>query len=127
MLLDPQLPLPSSPVSKEEPRIEETIGAMAAHIGALLCQSLLDYRTDGKQSEENRVAGARALALLYTLKQENPLVDFEVVVRLHGKKALYDHLAAIKPSPGDGTDAWIEYLLASVLSLLAQVRQKRVH
>ena len=123
MLLEqPLLSRPSAP--KEEPTIEETIGAVAAHLGSLLCQSLLDYRAEGKPSAENRARGAEALAVLHTLQRENPLVDFEAAIRLHGRKALYEPLS--KPLP-DGTDDWIEYLLASVLGLLAQVNARRVH
>jgi hypothetical protein len=125
MLLE-QLPLPRPATAKEEPAIEEAIGAVAAHMGALLCQSLLDYRAEGAPSAENRANGARALAVLHTLQRDNPLVDFEAAVRLHGRKALYEHLAHLSSLP-DGTDDWIEYLLASVLDLLARVNACRVH
>jgi hypothetical protein len=125
MLLE-QLPLPRPSTSKEEPAIEEAIGAVAAHIGTLLCQSLLDFRADGEPSVENRARGAKALAILYTLQVDNPLVDFEAAVRLHGKKFLYEHLARLSPLP-DGTEAWIEYLIASVLDLSARVNARRVH
>jgi hypothetical protein len=123
MLLEqPLLPRLSTP--KEEPAVEETIGAVAAHLGSLLCQSLLDYRAEGQPSAENRARGAEALAALHMLQRDNPRVDFEAAVRLHGRKALYEDLS--RPLP-DGTDDWIEYLLTSVLDLLAQVNARRVH
>jgi hypothetical protein len=123
MLLEqPLLPRPSAP--KEEPAIEEAIGAVAAHLGSLLCQSLLDCRADGAPSTGNRARGAGALAALHMLQRDHPLVDFEAAVRLHGRKALYEDLS--RPLP-DGTDDWIEYLLTSVLDLLAQVNVRRVH
>jgi hypothetical protein len=125
MLLVEQ-PLPRPSTSKEEPVIEVTIGAVAAHIGTLLCQSLLDYRAEGEPSAENRARGAEALALLHLLRRDNPLVDFEAAIRSHGKKALYEHLAHLPRLP-DGTDDWIEYLLASVLDLLTRVNARRVH
>jgi hypothetical protein len=85
---------------------------------------MLDFQADGRMGAKARSCGAEALAMLYTLHRDNPL-EFEAAVKLHGKQALYEFLTATS-LPG-GTDAWIDWLLAWVLKLTADVTQKRVH
>jgi hypothetical protein len=125
MLLE-QLSLPSSPILKPQFSVEETIGAVAGQAAACLCQAMLDYRADGRMGSKSRTCGAKTLAMLYTLRRDNPLVDFEAAVRTYGKKALDEYLAGTGPWP-NGTDAWLDQLLEWVLKCAAAVTAKRVH
>jgi hypothetical protein len=67
--------------------IEETIGMAAATAVGALCNAMLDYMVDGRLSAGNRARGAEAIAELYALQRDNPLIEFEDVARGYGKKS----------------------------------------
>jgi hypothetical protein len=125
-------PAPSTATAKSASSLEQLIGELVAAAVAVISVGL-DERANGGLRPKTKLAGGDLIAQLFTLRQACAgELDFDVVAREYGKRAIAArYAAAIRGLPdapqGELTDAMLDEMVSWPLDMLAGVVRSQLN